>query len=126
MLENLMETFDLSEKLLHIPTQFLSSGQLQRMSIIRCLLTQPDILLLDEATTHLDPQTSLKTINYLLRYQQRASLSVICISHDTQLLHSMCQRVIRIENGECIATCAATAQENTLQPHTAKPCTNAP
>ena len=89
--------------LLHLidrPFMNLSSGQMQSISIIRALLTNPDILLLDEPTAHLDPINSSKVINFFKKYFCENKLVVIWCSHDLDEIDKIATRIGYLSNGQ--------------------------
>ncbi|MBW2267209.1 MAG: ABC transporter ATP-binding protein [Deltaproteobacteria bacterium] len=75
----------------------LSGGQRQRISIARALVHDPQLLILDEATSGLDPETEATVWNSLLRL--RGDITILAISHQP-LLMSVADHVYRVEAGE--------------------------
>ena len=72
-----------------------SGGQLTKLSLIKILLSKPDLLILDEPTNHLD-MTSIEWLeNYLNNYKK----SIIIVSHDRMLLDNVCNIIYNIEYG---------------------------
>ena len=67
-----------------------SGGQLQRATIARALLLDPQVLICDEATSALDALTQRTILNLLLRLQRDHRLSLIVISHDMDVVRYMC------------------------------------
>ncbi len=80
----------------------LSGGQQQRVAIARALATDPKILLCDEATSALDPQTSESILALLKKIQQELGLTIVLISHQMQVIKSICDRVGVIEEGQLL------------------------
>jgi ATP-binding cassette subfamily C protein len=74
----------------------LSGGQRQRIAIARALVRRPRLLLLDEATTALDPETEAAVCASVARL--RGEMTILAISHEPALVE-MADRVWRIENG---------------------------
>jgi peptide/nickel transport system ATP-binding protein len=79
-----------------------SGGQLQRATIARALLLEPQVLICDEATSALDAITQRTILNLLLRLQRERNLSLIVISHDMDVVRYMCDRVAVLLQGRVI------------------------
>ena len=72
-----------------------SGGQLTKLSLIRLLLSKPDLLILDEPTNHLD----IKAIEWLEDYLKEYKGSIILVSHDRMFLDNVCNVIYDIEYG---------------------------
>lgn len=83
------------------PSQ-LSGGQKQRAGIARALVTQPEILLCDEATSALDPENTLAVLSLLKEINQRLGLTIILITHEMDVIRTLCDRVAVLESGRVI------------------------
>ncbi len=83
------------------PSQ-LSGGQKQRTGIARALVTQPEILLCDEATSALDPENTLAVLSLLKEINQRLGLTIILITHEMDVIRTLCDRVAVLEKGRII------------------------
>jgi peptide/nickel transport system ATP-binding protein len=79
-----------------------SGGQLQRATIARALLLDPQVLICDEATSALDALTQRTILNLLLRLQREHNLSLIVISHDMDVVRYMCDRVAVLLQGKVV------------------------
>ncbi|TLM83947.1 ABC transporter ATP-binding protein [Pseudarthrobacter sp. NamE2] len=79
-----------------------SGGQLQRATIARALLLEPQVLICDEATSALDALTQRTILNLLLRLQREHNLSLIVISHDMDVVRYMCDRVAVLLHGKVV------------------------
>jgi len=77
----------------------LSGGELQRLAIARALLSEPEVLVLDEATTMLDVITQAQIMKMLKGIQKDMELAYLFITHDRLLARMMCDEIIEIENG---------------------------
>jgi peptide/nickel transport system ATP-binding protein len=79
-----------------------SGGQLQRATIARALLLEPQVLICDEATSALDALTQRTILKLLLRLQREHNLSLIVISHDMDVVRYMCDRVAVLLEGRVV------------------------
>ena len=87
----------LSLKLHNYPDQ-LSGGEQQRVSVARAFVNHPPLLLADEPTGNLDPETSIGIMQLLYRIN-RTGTTVVVATHDHQLVDRMRRRVIELRNG---------------------------
>jgi ABC-2 type transport system ATP-binding protein len=106
--------------LLDRPTGKLSAGQKTRVSLAKALLNRPDILLLDEPTASLDPDTADWVRGRLERYRAEHGATVLLASHNMAEVERLCERVIimkkgRIEDDAPPATLLARYGRRTLE-----------
>ena len=87
----------LEEKMDKLPDQ-LSGGEQQRVSIARSIVNRPPLLICDEPTGNLDPQTSLGIMRLLERIN-RTGTTVLVATHDREMVDQMRRRVLALENG---------------------------
>ncbi len=87
----------LEEKMGKLPDQ-LSGGEQQRVSIARSIVNRPPLLICDEPTGNLDPQTSLGIMRLLERIN-RTGTTVLVATHDREMVDQMRRRVLALENG---------------------------
>lgn len=99
--DNLLKLIDLSEKSEEYPSA-LSGGQKQRVAIARALASDPEILLCDEATSALDPQTTRSILSLLKRINRELGITIVLITHQMEVVRSICNRVAVISNGELV------------------------
>jgi len=78
----------------------LSGGEQQRVSIARALLNQPQLLLADEPTGNLDPETSEEIMQLLIAVAKEENTSILMATHDMAMVNKFKGRVIRVEDGE--------------------------
>jgi cell division transport system ATP-binding protein len=90
----------LSTKLHNFPDQ-LSGGEQQRVSIARAFINHPAVLLADEPTGNLDPETSIGIMQLLYRIN-RAGTTVLVATHDSTMVDKMRRRVIEVRKGRVI------------------------
>ena len=85
----------------HLPAQ-LSGGQQQRVAIARSLVTNPALLLGDEATGDLDSATSDDIISLFRRINKENNQTLVLVTH-SQYIADKCDRIIRISDGKVIS-----------------------
>jgi ABC-2 type transport system ATP-binding protein len=81
----------------------LSSGQLTKVMIIKALLNDPELLLLDEPTSSLDPDIASKFREILKKVRKERGISMLYTSHNMPEIEEMCDRVIFLSKGEIVA-----------------------
>jgi len=94
----LARDLDLAD-LLDRPTGKLSSGQKTRVSLAKSLLNRPEVLLLDEPTASLDPDTADWVRGHLERYRAERGATVLLASHNMNEVERLCDRVIIMKLG---------------------------
>lgn len=82
--------------------QSLSGGEQQKVSIARALVNNPAILLADEPTGNLDPDTSWDVIQLLDKINEQRKTTVIVATHDKNIVDSMRKRVVEINMGKIV------------------------
>ena len=90
----------LQSKIHNYPDQ-LSGGEQQRVSIARAFVNHPPLLLADEPTGNLDPETSIGIMQLLYRIN-RTGTTVLVVTHDREMVDKMRRRVIQLEEGRLI------------------------
>lgn len=90
------EDFELDFSLTKLKPKELSTGQAQRIGLIRALLLRPKLLILDEITAPLDLSASGKILSHLLAIQKKQDLSYIFISHETGLFKPHCAQILQM------------------------------
>ena len=99
--DELLEFVGLSDKGKSYPDQ-LSGGQKQRVGIARALATNPSLLLADEATSALDPETTEDVLELLRRVNQELGITIVVITHEMEVVRSIADRVIVMEDGDIV------------------------
>ena len=81
------------------PTGKLSAGQKTRVSLAKALLNKPEVLLLDEPTASLDPDTADWVRSHLERYRAEKGATLLLASHNMGEVERLCERVIIMKKG---------------------------
>jgi ABC-2 type transport system ATP-binding protein len=84
------------------PCGTLSAGQRTRVALAKALLNRPELLLLDEPTASLDPDTADTIRRFLKNYQQHSGASFLMASHNMLEVERMCDDVIVLRRGEIV------------------------
>ena len=90
----------LDEKTHRFPTE-LSGGEQQRFAVARALVNRPEVLLADEPTGNLDPETSIEIMGLLERINLSGT-TVIMATHDRSIVDRMSKRVVEISSGQVV------------------------
>jgi ABC-2 type transport system ATP-binding protein len=90
------------QDLLDRPTGRLSSGQKTRLMLAKALINQPELLLLDEPTASLDPDTADVIRGYLERYQREHGATVLLASHNMAEVERLCSNVLMLKRGRLV------------------------
>jgi oligopeptide/dipeptide ABC transporter ATP-binding protein len=80
----------------------MSGGQRQRVMLAMVMLPKPRLLLADEPTTALDLTTQQQILNVIRNLQQKHHLTLLMISHNIQVVHSLCERTMVLYAGEIV------------------------
>lgn len=80
----------------------LSGGQKQRVAIARALATDPELLLCDEATSSLDPETTDSILKLLKEINKQLNLTIVLITHEMDVIKKVCHRVAVIDQGKVV------------------------
>jgi cell division transport system ATP-binding protein len=80
----------------------LSGGEQQRVSIARALLNQPSLILADEPTGNLDPETSEEIMQLLIAVAKEENTAILMATHDMNMVEKFPGRIIKVEEGEII------------------------
>ena len=93
-----IEQVGLKDKLRSYPDE-LSGGEQQRVSIARAIVNEPKVLICDEPTGNLDPETSIEIMKVIDGINQDLGTTIIMATHDKDIVNRMKKRVIVIEKG---------------------------
>jgi len=97
----LIEVFKISQLLAHYPAQ-LSGGQKQRVALVRALLSQPELLILDEPLAALDHQSKQQLLPYIERIHKDLNIPIIYVSHDIKEVLRLADYIVLINKGRII------------------------
>lgn len=101
--ERVMEVLDLvnlKHKVRMLPDE-LSGGEQQRISIARSIANMPKVLIADEPTGNLDPDTSWEIMNILEEISNRGT-TIVMATHNKEIVNTLKHRVVAIENGRIV------------------------
>ncbi|MEN3298573.1 ectoine/hydroxyectoine ABC transporter ATP-binding protein EhuA [Pseudonocardia sp.] len=99
--QDLLDLVGLGEKIDAHPTQ-LSGGQQQRVAIARALAMRPDVLLLDEVTSALDPELVAGVLKLLRDIGESTDITILCVTHEMGFARDFSDRVMMFDGGRVI------------------------
>lgn len=102
-IDSLLELFEIRD-LKNRLTGGLSSGEKARLNLVKCLLNDPELLLLDEPTASLDPDMAELTRGILKRIQKERGLGMIYTSHNMREVEALCDRILFLQDGRVAAS----------------------
>jgi ABC-2 type transport system ATP-binding protein len=100
-IRDLARDLDLQE-FLDRPTGTLSAGQRTRVAMAKALLNRPCLLLLDEPTASLDPDTADTLRGYLERYRTESGATIVLASHNMAEVERLCDQVLMMRHGRLV------------------------
>ncbi len=101
-IDEVMKEVDLDPTTKHrYPNEF-SGGQRQRIAIARALILKPEFILLDEPTSSLDRTVQKQVLDLLKELQQKYGLTYLFISHDLNVVRSLCHHTIVMKGGDVV------------------------
>jgi polar amino acid transport system ATP-binding protein len=98
--DELLARFGLADKRLDYPDR-LSGGQQQRVAIVRALAMQPNLLLLDEVTSALDPELVAEVLN-VIRELAREGMTMVIATHEMSFARDIAHRVVFVDEGRIL------------------------
>ncbi|MCT2021551.1 methionine ABC transporter ATP-binding protein [Kocuria marina] len=99
----LLEFVGLTERAGNYPEQ-LSGGQKQRVGIARALASNPELLLADESTSALDPETTQEVLGLLKRVNRELGITIVLITHEMDVVRATADRVAVMDSGRVVET----------------------
>ena len=100
-IDHLAETLRLSE-FINKKTGELSSGQKNRVSLAKAVVNDPDILLLDEPTASLDPETGDFVRTFIEKISSEKKMSILLASHNMNEVKRLCKSILMMKDGKII------------------------
>nr|WP_229675897.1 methionine ABC transporter ATP-binding protein [Hoyosella rhizosphaerae] len=97
----LLEFVGLADKARNYPDQ-LSGGQKQRVGIARALATSPSLLLADESTSALDPETTSEVLRLLKKVNAELGVTIVVITHEMEVIRAVADRVAVLAEGRIV------------------------
>lgn len=104
--ERVMECLNfvgLAEMAHKYPAQ-ISGGQKQRVAIARALANRPSVLLCDEPTSSLDPNTTAEILSVLKNINETLGVTIVIVSHEMDVIKSICNMVTIVDGGQVVKT----------------------
>ena len=98
--QEVLELVNLKHCVDNFPNE-LSGGEQQRVAIARAIVNTPGILIADEPTGNLDPETSMEIMDILERINEQGT-TIVMATHNSQIVNEKKHRVIAIENGQIV------------------------
>lgn len=102
-IEEVLDSVNMATKKHKMPHQ-LSGGEQQRIAIARALLNHPELILADEPTGNLDPETSVEIMNLIRKISEERHMAVLMATHDYSLIRKFPAKTFRCENGKVVIT----------------------
>lgn len=99
MVREIMEKFEI-EKLKDKKGHLLSGGESQKVSLARALVFNPELLLLDEPTSNIDPVSIKIMEREILRYNEETKGTVLIVTHNIEQSERLCDDIIYLESGK--------------------------
>lgn len=94
--------FSNPEKLYHYYPHEISGGMQQKVCLCIALICNPQILIIDEGTSYLDPTSKKEILTLIKQFQKEINFTLIMISHDLNEIYSMCDKIAIMRNGQMI------------------------
>ena len=98
----MLDLVKLNAKLLERYPHQVSGGEIQRICLVRALLLEPELLILDEPTSMLDISVQAQILHLLKDIRTQKQIAYLFISHDRLISEWLCDRVVRIDQGKIL------------------------
>jgi len=114
-----LDIVGLREKAQAYPSK-LSGGQKQRVAIARALANEPKVLLCDEPTSSVDPQTTGMILAFLRQINERFGITIVMVTHEMEVVKGICNKVAVMESGRLVERFAIADKNYVPQSNIAK------
>jgi peptide/nickel transport system ATP-binding protein len=101
-INRIFNLFDLKEELLNNKGSELSGGEQQRIALARVMIIEPEILILDEPFSSQDVEAQLTILNLIQKVKNEFDITIICISHDLQILKNFADELLIMFKGSIV------------------------
>ena len=101
-LNDILEKVGLNAEFLDKDAKSLSGGEQQRIALARVLLNKPEVLLLDEPTSNLDPQLAIKILDLICKLSTELKLTVLLVTHHHAEVENYAGKVIFMVDGKIV------------------------
>jgi peptide/nickel transport system ATP-binding protein len=106
-IDDIFKRFNLNQQLKESKGSQLSGGEKQRIALARIIIAEPEILVLDEPFSSQDVESQLGILKLINKLKEELDLTIICISHDLNILKHFSDEIIIMFNGN-IVECGLT------------------
>lgn len=117
LLQQILERANLNKDILERYPQEVSGGELQKIALLRAIISKPKLLACDEPTSMLDASSQASILNLLLDLKSKNRLTLIFVTHDLEIAKVISDRVAVMINGE-IVEIGQEVLQNPLHPYT--------
>ena len=100
--ENKLSMLGFDRSIMDASVHNLSSGERQRLALLRMMLNQPDVLLLDEPTASLDPENTRQVEALISSYCLENNAAVLWVSHDPEQISRIADRHVKLDDGKLL------------------------
>ncbi|MGV8145322.1 MAG: ATP-binding cassette domain-containing protein [Alkaliphilus sp.] len=101
-ISSMLEQLNLEQNVLEKNCKDLSGGEQQRICLLRALVLNPKVLLLDEITSSLDPVNTKIVEEFIMRIYNKFDITIVLVTHNIQQAKRMGKRTIFLEKGEIV------------------------
>jgi len=99
----ILDEINFPKKLIDEPIRKCSRGQQQKVAIVRSFLSEPEVLLMDEPTTGLDPKSKKDVHTFIKDYMKAHEITIFLCSHDMDEIDRLCKKISVMDSGKILA-----------------------